>query len=47
MHLKYVEHMKPRDIAKKLRMTVDEVYTADKRLKQNYSKAKLLPSNMV
>lgn len=39
MHLKFVQNMKPVDIAKKLKMTVKEVYTADKRLKVNYKKS--------
>ena len=40
MHLKHVEKLKPSQIAKKLRVDVNDVYRADKRLKVNYRKAK-------
>lgn len=40
MYLRHVEKMKPAEIAKKLRVSVDDVYRAGKRLKVNYRKAK-------
>jgi hypothetical protein len=40
MHLKHVEKLKPSEIAKRLRVDVNDVYRADKRLKVNYRKAK-------
>lgn len=40
VYLKRVEGLKPRDIAKKLRMGIQDVYKADQRLKTNYMKAK-------
>ena len=40
MHLKHVEGLKPSQIAKKLRVDVNDVYKADKRLKVNFRKAK-------
>jgi hypothetical protein len=35
-----VEKLKPSEIAKRLRVDVNDVYRADKRLKVNYRKAK-------
>ena len=40
MHLKHVEKLKPSEIAKRLRVDVNDIYRADKRLKVNYRKAK-------
>lgn len=40
VYLRFVEKMKPADIAKKLRVSVDDVYRANKRLKVNFKKAK-------
>ena len=37
--MKYEHHMKPQDIAKKLRVSVQDVYKADQRLKVNYAKS--------
>ena len=46
--MKYEQHMKPSDIAKKLRVPVQDVYRADQRLKINYAmsmNASEVPSN--
>ena len=40
MFLKYTEKLKPAQIAKKLKMTVEEVYKIDKKLKLNFKKSK-------
>ena len=39
VYMKYVQHMKPRDIAKQMRVPVEDVYMADQRLKINYGKS--------
>lgn len=41
VYLRHVEKLKPAVIAKKLRVTVEDVYRANKRLKVNFKKAKL------
>ena len=39
MHLKFVEKLKPQQIAKKLRCSVTDVYKADFRLKRNLKRS--------
>ncbi len=40
MMLKHVHKLKPAEIAKKLRVSVEDVYRAERRLKVNFKKAK-------
>jgi len=40
VHMRHVQRMKPAQIAKKLRVSVEDVYRAERRLKVNYRKAK-------
>ena len=40
MRLKYTQNMKPREIAKKLKMSVEEISKVDQRLKKNLAKSK-------
>ena len=39
VYMRYVQHMKPLDIAKKLRVSVQDVYKADQRVKVNLKKS--------
>jgi len=39
VYMKYVQHMKPQDIAKKMRVSVQDVYNADQRVKVNLKKS--------
>ena len=39
VYMKYVQHMKPQEIAKKMRVSVQDVYNADQRVKVNLKKS--------
>lgn len=45
MRLKYTQNMKPREIAKKLKMSVEEISKVDQRLKKNLAKSKQVSNN--